>query len=104
MPIRQDGRFASLDVMRPRETFSRNTCAAKIQADHVKCVLTHIHSDGGHCVNGGCARHGGAPSFGKPPRTLRVVGGGSAAGPSHSRHFAAAQHCFRSEATLGPDF
>ena len=26
-----------------------------------------------------------------PPRTLRAVGGGSAAGPSHSRHFAAAQ-------------
>jgi len=26
-----------------------------------------------------------------PPRTLRAVGGGSAAGPSHSRHFAASQ-------------
>jgi len=26
-----------------------------------------------------------------PPRTLRAVGGGSAAGPSHSRHFAATQ-------------
>jgi hypothetical protein len=26
-----------------------------------------------------------------PPRTLRAVGGGSAAGPSHSRHFTAAQ-------------
>src|SRR4029450_5986919 len=27
----------------------------------------------------------GAPSPDKPPRTLSVVGGGSAAGPSHSR-------------------
>ena len=27
MPIRQGGRFASLDVMRPRETRSRNTMA-----------------------------------------------------------------------------
>jgi hypothetical protein len=32
-----------------------------------------------------CARHGGAPSPDKPPSTLRAVGGGSAAGPSHSR-------------------
>src|SRR6266487_523528 len=29
----------------------------------------------------------GAPSPDKPPRTLSVVGGGSAAGPSHSRTF-----------------
>jgi len=39
-----------------------------------------------------------------PPRTLRAVGGGSAAGPSHSRHFAATQQfgCFRSEADIEP--
>ena len=37
-----------------------------------------------------------------PPRTLRAVGGGSAAGPSHSRHFAATQQFgrFRSEADI----
>jgi hypothetical protein len=50
---------------RPRETFSRNTIARA--ANHVKCVLAHINSDGGHCVNGGRARHGGAPSPDKPP-------------------------------------
>jgi hypothetical protein len=27
-----------------------------------------------------------------PPRTLRAIGGGSAAGPSHSRHFAGLQN------------
>jgi hypothetical protein len=27
-----------------------------------------------------------------PPRTLRAIGGGSAAGPSHSRHFTATQN------------
>ena len=33
----------------------------------MKCVLAPIYSDGGHCVNGGCAKHGGAPSRDKPP-------------------------------------
>jgi hypothetical protein len=28
-----------------------------------------------------------------PRRTLSAVGGGSAAGPSHSRHFATANYC-----------
>jgi hypothetical protein len=41
--------------------------AARIQADHVKCVLAHINSDGGDCLNGGLARHGRAPSPEKPP-------------------------------------
>ena len=30
IPIRQDGKFASLDVMRPRETFSRNTMPPRV--------------------------------------------------------------------------
>ena len=30
-----------------------------------------------------------------PPRTLRAVGGGSAAGPSHSRHFVATRQVGR---------
>ena len=71
--------------MRPRATFYTNDAAARIKANHVKRVLAHIYSDGGHCVNGGRTRHGGAPYPGKPPRTLRAIGGGSAAGPSHSR-------------------
>jgi len=33
----------------------------------VKCVLTHINSDGGDCANSGPARHGGAPAPDKPP-------------------------------------
>jgi hypothetical protein len=39
-----------------------------------------------------------------PPRTLRAVGGGSAAGPSHSRHFAATHHLGRylTEADVEP--
>jgi hypothetical protein len=40
----------------------------------------------------------------KPPRTLRALGGRSAAGSSHSRHFAAAQQLgrFWSEADFNP--
>jgi hypothetical protein len=56
----------------------------------VKRVLTHINSDGGDCANAAPARHGNAPLLTSPPRTLRAVEGGSAAGPSHSRHFARA--------------
>jgi hypothetical protein len=33
----------------------------------VKRALAHIYSDGGHCVNGGPARHRPAPSSDKPP-------------------------------------
>ena len=33
----------------------------------MKWVLAHIYSDGGHCVNGGCAKHGSGPSPDKPP-------------------------------------
>src|ERR1700745_2729104 len=51
----------------------------------MKGVLAHIYSDGGHCVKSGRAGHGGAPFLTSPRRTLRTVGGGSAAGPSHSR-------------------
>jgi hypothetical protein len=57
MPIRQGGRFASLDVMGPCETRSRNTMAPN----------AHINSDVGDCANGGSARHGGAPAPDKPP-------------------------------------
>src|SRR5690242_17444405 len=32
----------------------------------MKSVLAHIHSDSSHCVNGGRARHDGAPSTDKP--------------------------------------
>jgi hypothetical protein len=32
----------------------------------VKCALAHIYSNGDHCVNRGCGRHGGAPSADKP--------------------------------------
>src|SRR5271155_4097762 len=66
------------------DLLSQHDAAAGIKANHVKRVLAHIYSDGGHCVNGGRTRHGGAPYPGKPPRTLRAIGGGSAAGPSHS--------------------
>src|SRR5437879_3970264 len=59
--------------------------AARIEADQVKGVLAHIYSDSGHCVKSGRAGHGGAPFLTSPRRTLRTVGGGSAAGPSHSR-------------------
>src|SRR5262249_49742047 len=53
----QGGRFASLDAMRPRETFSRSTMA-RIETDHVKCALAHIYPNGDRCVKRGCARHG----------------------------------------------
>src|SRR5215472_8709714 len=39
-----------------------------------------------------------------PPRTLRAVGGGSAAGPSHSRHFVAAQQLRRFGSKADIDF
>src|SRR6202008_144877 len=71
-----------------RDLLSQHDGTVQIEADHVKCVLTHINSDGGDCANGGPARHGAAPAPDNPPPTLRAVGGGSAAGPSHSRHFA----------------
>src|SRR5262249_3563824 len=74
-----------------RDPLSQHDGTARIEANHVKCVLAHIYSDGDHCLNGGLARHRGAPAPDKPPRTLRAVGGGSAAGPSHSRPFAATE-------------
>src|SRR5215468_9631340 len=83
MPMRQGGRFASRNAMRPRATFSRNTMAPRASRP-IKGVLAHIYSDGGHCVKSGRAGHGGAPFLTSPRRTLKTVGGGSAAGPSHS--------------------
>src|SRR5262249_48975769 len=68
-----------------RDLLSQHDGAARIEADQVKGVLAHIYSDGGHCAKSGRAGHGGAPFLTSPRRTLKTVGGGSAAGPSHSR-------------------
>src|SRR6266478_1423581 len=68
-----------------RDLLSQHDGATRIETDHVKCALAHIYSNGDHCVNRGCARHGVLLLLISPPSTLRVVGGGSAAGPSHSR-------------------
>jgi hypothetical protein len=48
-------------------------------------VLAHIYSDGGHCVNGGGARHGGAPSPEKPPAHSHSRSG-QERGPVHPIH------------------
>src|SRR5262245_22621775 len=85
MPMRQGGRFASRSDASARDLLSQHDGAARIEADQVKGVLAHIYSDGGHCVKSGRAGHGGAPFLTSPRRTLKTVGGGSAAGPSHSR-------------------
>src|SRR5262249_36548617 len=53
--------------------------------------------DGGRCVKSGRAGHGGAPFLTSPRRTLKTVGGGSAAGPSHSR----TSHDVRLESAFG---
>src|SRR5262249_61263164 len=68
-----------------RDLLSQHDGTARIEADQVKGVLAHIYSDGGHCVKSGRAGHGGAPFLTSPRRTLKTVGGGSAAGPSHYR-------------------
>jgi hypothetical protein len=64
-------------------------CERRSHAGHVKCVLTHINSDGGYGMNGGLASHGRAPCFENPQRTLSAVGGGSAA--ASARQFWLAQ-------------
>src|SRR5262249_9768316 len=68
-----------------RDLVSQYDGATRIETDHVKCVLAHIYSNGDHSVNRGCARHGVLLLLISPSSTLSVVGGGSAAGPSHSR-------------------
>src|SRR5262249_44294853 len=68
-----------------RDLLSQHDGAAPLEAAHPHGVLAHIQSDGGHCVKSGRAGHGGAPFLTSPRRTLKTVGGGSAAGPSHSR-------------------
>src|SRR5215831_21391935 len=93
--VRRHSRFnaneAGWQVRKPqcdasaRDLLSQHDGAARIEADQVKGVLAHIYSDGGHCVKSGRAGHGGAPFLTSPRRTLKTVGGGSAAGPSHSR-------------------
>src|ERR1700750_2521756 len=93
--VRRHSRFdaneAGWQVRKPqcdasaRDLLSQHDGAARIEADQVKGVLAHIYSDGGHCVKSGRAGHGGDPFLTSPRRTLRTVGGGSAAGPSHSR-------------------
>ena len=88
---RFDANEAGWQVRKPRcdaparDLLSQHDGTARIEADHVKCVLAHIYSNDGHCVNGGRARHWVLLLLTSPPRTLRAVGGGSAAGPSHSR-------------------
>src|SRR5262249_61947782 len=68
-----------------RDLLAQYDGATRIETDHVKCVLAHIYSNGDHSVNRGCARHGVLLLLISPSSTLSVVGGGSAAGPSHSR-------------------
>src|SRR5262249_20826074 len=101
--VRRHSRFAANEagwkVRKPqcdasaRDLLSQHDGAARIEADQVKGVLAHIYSDGGHCVKSGRAGHGGAPFLTSPRRTLKTVGGGSAAGPSHSRTRADAGTC-----------
>jgi hypothetical protein len=50
--------------------------------------LPIIYSEGGHCVNGGRTRHGGAPYPDEPPVLSEPSGAGARPVP-HSRHFAA---------------
>ena len=61
MPMRQGGRFASLDEMRPRDTFSRNTMAPResrpgsVQTSRARAALAYGPSPrpGGLCVSSG---------------------------------------------------
>src|SRR6516225_9564308 len=65
---RFDANEAGWQVRKPRcdastrDFFSQYDGTVRIEADHVKCGLPHVYSDGGHCANRGLARHDDAPA------------------------------------------